>query len=235
MKEGAFFMYMIKEMPMTSRPRERLKNDGLHQLSKEELIAILLRTGYKDLSVIELSKHVLYHLDSFYDLKKITFEELLMIKGIKEAKAATLLAGIELGRRLAEEKHLKKQRINSGFDVYHLLYSHLSRMDQEHFICLYLNTKSEIIKQETIFIGTINQTLIHPREIFRNAIKYAAAGVIFVHNHPTGDSMPSKADMKATEQLVESSLTLGIDVIDHIIIGHQEFYSIKEDKKFLLS
>ena len=107
----------------------------------------------------------------------------------------------------------------------------LSHLEQEHFICLYLNTKSELIKKETIFIGTINQTLIHPREIYRHAIKCSAAAIIFVHNHPSGDSTPSKADYQSTSSLMESSDIIGIDLIDHIVIGHHEFYSLKEHKK----
>ncbi|MCF7931484.1 MAG: DNA repair protein RadC, partial [Acholeplasmataceae bacterium] len=104
-------------------------------------------------------------------------------------------------------------------------------LEQEHFICLYLNAKSELIKKETIFIGTINQTLIHPREIYKSAIKLSAAAIIFVHNHPSGDSTPSKADIQATKALMETSSIMGIDLIDHIIIGQYEFYSLKEQKK----
>lgn len=224
-------MYLIKEMPKEERPRERLKYYGIDALSNWELIALLLRTGKKDMSVIELSKNVLYHLESLEDLKRITLEELLLIPGIKDAKATTLIAAIELGKRLQDIKPKEKISINTALDVYHLLSTSLRDLEQEHFISIYLNTKSEMIKKEIIFKGTINQTLIHPREILRNAIKLSASHILFVHNHPTGDSTPSKADLVSTKQLKEASTLVGIHVVDHIIIGKNEFYSIMENKK----
>ncbi|MBU1141569.1 MAG: DNA repair protein RadC [Firmicutes bacterium] len=224
-------MYLVKEMPKEERPRERLVEYGASALSNEELLAILLRTGRKDLSVIELSKNVLYHLESLEDLKRISVHELLQIKGIKIAKATTIIAAIELGKRLSSIKKVHNVKIKSPCDVYYLMHADLSHLEQEHFICLYLNTKSELIKKETIFIGTINQTLIHPREIYKHAIKLSAAAIIFVHNHPSGDSTPSKADFQATNALMETSTIMGIDLIDHIVIGHHEFYSLKEQKK----
>jgi DNA repair protein RadC len=225
-------MYIVKEMPKEERPRERLLAQGVKALSNEELIAIILRTGRKDLSVIELSKNVLYHLDALSDLKNMKAEELMQVSGIKEAKACTLIAAIELGRRLSQKIAVPKKRIESSHDIYYLFAHELAHLTQEHFMCVYLNTKSEIIKSETLFIGTINQTLIHPREIFRQAVKMSASAIIFVHNHPSGDANPSKADIKATEQLSEASHLMGIDLVDHIIIGHFEFYSLKEQKKF---
>lgn len=160
-------MYLIKEMPSSARPRERMKKHGAKSLSNEELLAILFRTGYKEASVIELSKHVLYTLDSIEDLKTLSYEELLKIKGIKEAKATTLLAAIELGYRLSTYKRHKRIKITSPDDVYHYLVHDISHLEQEHFIALFLNIKSEVIKQETIYIGTINQMTIHPREIYK--------------------------------------------------------------------
>ncbi len=224
-------MYLVKEMPKEERPRERLIKLGAKSLSNDELLAILFRTGYHDLSVIELSKQVLYQLRSLDDLKKLTYEELLKVKGIKSAKATTLLAAIELGYRLASFKRETKIKITSPFDVYHLLVHEVSHLEQENFIVIYLNIKSEIIKQETLYIGTINQMMIHPREIFKKAIQLSACAMIFVHNHPSGDSEPSKADIRATEHLQKTSEVMGIDLIDHIIIGHHEFYSIKTEHK----
>ncbi len=224
-------MYLIKEMPTSERPRERLMKYGAKALSNEELLAILFRTGYKEASVVELSKQVLYTLDSIEDLKTLSYEELLSIKGIKAAKATTLLAAIELGYRLASYKRTKRVKITSPDDVYHLLVHDIGHLDQENFIALYLNIKSEVIKQETIYIGTINQMTIHPREIYKQAIKCSAAAMIFVHNHPSGDSEPSHADIRATEHLKKTSELMGIDLIDHIIIGHHEFYSIKSHLK----
>lgn len=227
-------MYMIKEMPKEERPRERLMKSGPEALSNDELVAIILRTGDHDLSVVDLSKKVLYHLNSLEDLKRISVFELMTIRGIKEAKACTLIAAIELGRRLSQIKKEMKTIIRSAYDVFHHVEKNISHLMQEHFMCLYLNTKSELITEETIFIGTINQTLIHPREIFKTAVKLSASAVIFVHNHPTGDSKPSKADLLATETLMQASELMGIDLIDHIIIGKDEFYSIKEGKQIKL-
>ena len=150
-------MYLIKEMPKEERPRERLISHGPEALSMDELIAILLRTGDKEMSVVDLSKKVLYHLESLDDLKRMTVFELMNVKGIKEAKATTLVAAIELGRRLSVSTKEKRQTITSAFDVYHDLYPSLSHLMQEHFIAIYLNVKSEIITKETI-----QQEMHHP-------------------------------------------------------------------------
>lgn len=227
-------MYFIKEMPKTERPRERLMLYGVDALSNEELLALLIRSGTKDLSVMELSKHILYHLEHITDLKSIKLSELTHIPGIKEAKATTILAAIELGKRLSSYRMTEKKKIIEPLDVYHILSPKIGHLDQEHFICFYLNIKGEIISYETIFIGTIHQTLIHPREILSIAIKLKASAVIFAHNHPTGDSYPSKADLDATDKLKDASRLLGIDLIDHIIIGHHQYYSMKASKKIHL-
>lgn len=224
-------MYMIKEMPKEERPRERLLAYGVQALSNEELLAILLRTGNKESSVIDLSKKVLYHLHGLEDLKNMTVQELLTIKGIKLAKATTLIAAIELGRRLSRNIKVSKYKIQTAQDIYELVKSEIAHLEQEHFVVIYLNVKGEVIHKETIFIGTINQTLIHPREIFKPAIKLMASAVVFCHNHPTGDATPSKADIDATQKLIEASSVMGIDLIDHVIIGKNEFFSIKTGKK----
>lgn len=225
-------MYLIKEMPKRQRPRERLIEFGAQALSNDELLAIILRTGHQHLSVIDLAKKVLYHLETLQELKKITFEELLMIKGIKDAKATLILAAIELGKRLAADKKEVRPVIYQPNDIYFYLREELSILEQEHFICLFLNTKNELIRKETIFIGTVNQTLIHPREIFRFAVKLSSHAVIFVHNHPTGDSRPSQADLIATNKLIEAGNLMGIHVLDHVIIGKRECYSIQEEKRY---
>lgn len=227
-------MYMIREMPNNQRPRERLREQGVQALSAEELLSILIRTGHKDRSVVDLSKDVLYHLESIDDLKRISFEELLSIKGIKSAKASTIIAAVELGRRLAETPRTDRMKITSPVDVYRRLSPRLSHLEQEHFVCLYLNTKSELIKEELLFIGTINQTVIHPREIYGRALRLSSSALIFVHNHPTGDSTPSSADVSATKQLQKSGELMGINVVDHIIIGKNEFYSILAESKTML-
>jgi DNA repair protein RadC len=234
---GDFFMkiFKLKETPLEERPRERLINLGAKALSNYELIAILLRTGTANQTVTELSKDVLYHLEKLEDIKKIDYHAFIKIPGIKKAKATTLLAAIELGRRLSHVKHQVRQKIQSPYDVYDLLVDEVINLEQEHFIVLYLNIKSEMIKKETLYIGTINQMVIHPRDIYKKAVIYAASAMIFIHNHPTGDATPSKADIKATKTLFETSEIMGIDIIDHIIIGRHELYSMKGRKKIYIS
>jgi DNA repair protein RadC len=224
-------MYMIREMPKDERPRERLRNHGVTALSDLELLSILIRTGHKDVSVKELSENVLYHLESTGDLRRVSFEELMTIKGIKDAKAATILAAVELGRRLSDIPKERRVRITSAADVYLFFKSRMTHLEQEHFHCLYLNTKSEIIKDELLFIGTVNQTVIHPREIFKKAVRVNASAILFVHNHPTGDATPSDADVRATKNLQKSGELMGIHVIDHIVIGKDEYHSIMTDTK----
>lgn len=220
-------MYKIKEMPFNTRPRERMIDQGATALKTEELIAILLRTGTKECSVLNLAKSLLYHLEHFEDLKRLTIEELCLVKGIKKAKAATILAAIELGKRIHEYSREEKTRILKAKDIYEYLKTDLMDLEQEHFMCIYLNTKSEVIKKETVFIGTLNQTLIHPREIFKHAVRLNASAIILAHNHPTGDALPSKADFIVTEQIKKASELMGIDIIDHVIIGYNQYYSIK--------
>lgn len=226
-------MYLIKEMPEQERPRERLSSNGVKGLSNVELLAILLRTGNKNKSVIELSKDVLYNLNNFEDFKKITYEELLKIPGIKEAKASTIIAAIEFGRRILKNEEVVNNKITSSHDVYYEL-KEIAENEQETFYCIYLNTKLNIIKKELIYKGTVDKIVIHPREIFKNAIKYNSSYIILVHNHPTGDSKPSKADLITTEQLIEVAHIINIEIIDHIIIGRNEFYSYKENRKFFI-
>ncbi len=227
-------MYLIREMNQTERPRERLLASGAHALSNEELLAILLSTGTKDHSVLALAHEVLTSIEHLSDMKRLSVQEFMHIKGIKIAKATTLIAAIELGRRLAKPITEIKPKITSPYDVYYMLSPDLLHLDQEHFIVLYLNVKSELIKEETIYIGTLNQMVIHPRDIFKKAIQYSAAGMIIVHNHPSGNSEPSRADIQTTKQLINASEIIGIDLVDHLILGKEEFYSIKQSKKTTL-
>ena len=225
-------MYLIKEMPISERPREKLINYGARRLSNVELLAILLRTGNKNKSVIELSKDVVYKLEQISDLKNVTINELLKIPGIKEAKATTIIAAIELGRRL-EQTVSNNLFIKNSEDVYHLM-KHLICEEQEHFYCLYLNAKLGLIKKSLIYIGTVDEVLLHPREIFKDAVKVSASYIILVHNHPTGHARASIADINSTKDLIKLSEMMDIEIIDHIIIGNKEFYSYKEDRVFIL-
>lgn len=227
-------MYFIKEMPISERPRERLYKEGVNKLTNVELLAILLQTGTKKMSVIELSKHIIYQFQSIANMKDLTIHELLKIEGIGMAKATTILAALELSKRIAEQTLVRNMAITHPFDVYHHYKHKLIGLDQEHFYCLYLDTKHQIIEDKLIFIGTLNQSVIHPREVFRHGIRVSCYGVIFIHNHPSGDATPSQADLKATHQLEVSGQMMGIQVVDHIIIGKNECFSIKENRKYHL-
>ncbi|VEU80747.1 RadC family protein [Haploplasma axanthum] len=224
-------MFLIKEMPFDERPRERLIKKGVSSLSNAELLAILLRSGSRDKSVISLSKDVLYQLNLIQDLKKLTITELMNVKGIKEAKATTIIAAIELGRRLNDVVRSETEDIRSAHDIYYSMID-LKDREQENFYCILLNSKMQIITKELIYIGTVNQISIHPREVFKSAIKNNAVTIILVHNHPSGDPSPSKADIEATKILNKAAEVINIDILDHVIIGNNRFYSFTEQKIF---
>jgi len=217
------------------KPRERLLRFGSRALYDEELIALLLRTGSKEKNVYQLSRDILEVLESIHDIRHMSLAEFMQIKGIKLAKATTLVAAIELGRRMAMKKTQKIQYIKSAKDVYDLVYPDIGHHSQEHLIGLYLNTKGVVIHQAMIFKGTVNQTLIHPREMFKHAIRVGATSVIFAHNHPSGDVTPSQADIDVTKDLMTIGQMLSIQVVDHIIIGEQQYYSLKTSQMYDVS
>lgn len=219
---------LVREVPKSSRPRERLENYGEKALATHELLAILLRTGPKDSNVIQLSLLILNHFEDLYSLKMASIEELMMIKGIGRTKAIELKASMELGIRLANASQLKSGTITSTQAAGGLLKKEMRDLQQEHVIALYLNTKNEIIKKKTIFVGSLNSSVAHPREIFREAVRYSAARIIIAHNHPSGNPEPSEADLVFTRRMVECGEMIGIDLLDHFIIGSDTFLSLKE-------
>ncbi|AZP05121.1 RadC family protein [Jeotgalibaca ciconiae] len=174
---------LVKEMPIASRPRERLENYGEKALATHELLAILLRTGPRDSNVVQLALQVMNHFEDLYSLKMATIEELHAINGIGRIKAIELKACIELGIRLAHASQLKSGTITSTQEAGTLLKAEMRDLQQEHVVALYLNTKNEIIKKKTIFIGSLNSSVAHPREIFREAVRFSAARIILAHNH----------------------------------------------------
>lgn len=217
----------IKDILETERPRERLQSYGVQALSNSELLSIILGQGSKKENVIELSNRLLKenNLDS---LSVLNISELKKVFGIGEAKACQIVSCFELGRRTASFNPEKKVSINSANDVVELFSPKLNFLKKEHFICIYLNSRKKVIKKETIFIGTLDASLVHPREIFEIAIKEGASGIILLHNHPSGDSNPSREDLEVTEQLISSGEILGISVIDHVIIGNKNYHSFRE-------
>ncbi len=217
--------YKIKDLPVDERPREKLKTKGAESLSNEELIAIILRTGSKTESVKDLAIRVVKNLNSFKDLNTINYQSLIKINGIKDAKAITLLAAIELGKRLSTTEISPNQKITTAEDIFNRYKTKIINLKQEKLWAIFLNTKNEIIAEENIFIGTQNKSVVHAREIFHAAIKNSAMKIMLVHNHPTNDVAPSRADIEFTNSLKESGDLLQIPLIDHIIIGETTFYS----------
>nr|WP_317853505.1 DNA repair protein RadC [Neobacillus sp. Marseille-Q6967] len=219
---------MIRDFPQDERPRERFIQNGPQSLSNHELIAILLRTGTKDESVLQLSNRLLTNFEGLRLLKSATLEEITEIKGIGQAKAIQILAAVEIGRRIANLNYNERYVIRSPEDGANYVMNDMRFLSQEHFICLYLNTKNQVLHKQTIFIGSLNASIVHPREVFREALKRSAASIICLHNHPSGDPTPSREDIEVTKRLVECGKMLGIEVLDHLIIGENKFVSLKE-------
>ena len=218
----------LKEYKDEIKPRERVENEGVNALSYQELLAIILRSGNRDKNALELSNDVLLNFDSVYDLKDASLNELREIDGIGPTKAIEIQAAIEFGKRLVYETKIKKGAVLSSAQLGEEFILEMKDLVQEHLIVLFLNSKNEIIKKKTLFIGSLNQSVAHPREIFKYAVKYSSARIIIIHNHPSGDPEPSESDITLTKALVESGKILGIPVLDHVIVGHDEYYCFKE-------
>ncbi|MCK1996558.1 DNA repair protein RadC [Psychrobacillus psychrodurans] len=219
---------MIRDVHVSDRPRERLLRQGASSLSNQELIAILLRTGTKQESVLHLANSVLNYFEQIQELKNASIEEITAVKGIGQAKAVQLLAAVELGKRLSQQKTDEKFTIRSPKDAATYLMHDMTSLKQEHFVVLFLNVKNQILHKQTIFIGSLNASIVHPREIFREAVKRSAASIICAHNHPSGNPTPSTEDIDVTKRLYEAGILMGIELLDHVIIGDHQFISLKE-------
>ncbi len=213
-------------MSQTNRPRERMLKKGVDALSDAELLAVVLQKGTKKNNVVSLSQKILskYSLENLQDLG---VNQLKSIAGIGEAKALQVLALAEIGKRL-NSKRKQKIAVKKPIDVYEHMKENVKNLKQEHFFVLSLDTKNKIIAEKIIAIGTLNAALLHPREIFKEAIKNSANSVIILHNHPSGDPEPSEEDIKITEDIMKAAELIGINVLDHIIIGDTSYWSYKE-------
>lgn len=236
MKERDFEKYTIKEMPEDERPQEKLIKFGPDYLSNAELLALIIRTGNrKGDSAIDTATKVLRSLRTANDsnglnsLKNANLYNLMEIDGIGEAKAAMILAAVQLGIRLAVSSSGTKIRVTSPSIAANYVLTEMSVLEQEHFRIMTLNTKKEINFIREISKGTINMTIVHAREVFRAAISDNAHSIILLHNHPTGDPSPSKEDIGLTKNLIEASKIIGIDILDHIIIGDNRYFSFLEE------
>ncbi|MBE4908144.1 DNA repair protein RadC [Bacillus luteolus] len=219
---------LIRDFPHDERPRERLLSEGSSNLSNQELLAILLRTGTKKESVLQLSNRLLNHFEGLRLLKDATVEEITAIKGIGQVKAVQIMASIELGRRIGRLQYEDRYVIRSPEDGAKYVMDDMRFLSQEHFVCLYLNTKNQVLHRQTIFIGSLNASIVHPREVYKEAFRRSAASIICIHNHPSGDPAPSREDIEVTKRLAECGKILGIELLDHLIIGEHKYVSLKE-------
>ncbi|SDF21166.1 RadC family protein [Sporolituus thermophilus] len=219
---------LLKELPAEERPREKLLAKGPQALSNAELLAILLRTGTKNQSVMRLAEGLLAMQDGLAKVSRLTAQELSKIKGIGAAKAVTLVAAMELGKRLASLEAMQRAVIRSPQDIRDLMMPRLRYETKEHFVALLLSTKNHVLAMPVISVGNLNASLVHPRELFREAINHSAAAVALVHNHPSGDPTPSREDIEITRKMIQAGEILGIAVLDHVIIGDGKYVSLKE-------
>ena len=218
----------IKDLPVEERPRERLKKYGAGSLANAELLAIILRTGVGGENVLSMATRLLARFGGLMGLARASVSELCGEKGIGVAKAAQLKAAMELGRRLLVASPGERPQVKSPADAANLLMLEMSMLEQEHMRLILLDSKNYILDTPTMYIGSLNTSVIRVGELFREAIKQNSAAIIVVHNHPSGDPTPSPEDVAVTELITQAGQLLDIDVLDHLIIGQQRYVSLKE-------
>lgn len=225
---------MMKDLPAEERPREKLMKRGAQSLSNAELLAILLRTGTQEESVMRVAERILIESgeDGLSGLAHASIESLMKRKGVGEAKAITIAAALELGKRVAAGESQKRVIIHSSDDVAKYMMPRLRYCDREHFYVVLLNTKNHVITAPLISVGTLSESLVHPRELFKEAVNHSASSVILVHNHPSGDPSPSREDILLTKRIAEGGKLLDIQVLDHVIIGDNTYISLREQGCF---
>ncbi|MBV9452831.1 MAG: DNA repair protein RadC [Rubrobacter sp.] len=219
--------YTIKQLPPELRPRERLLAVGPAALSDGELLGLLFGIGSREKTAVELAGEVISEAGGLLGLYDVSVHELMEINGIGEAKACIILAAVELARRMKQVRNLGRPMISSPADVDRLLRGRIANLDRENFVVLLLNAKNEVIETSTISVGTLCCSLVHPREVFKPAIRASAASIILAHNHPSGAVEPSREDHEVTTRLAGAAEILGIEVLDHVIVG-DSYFSMKE-------
>ena len=221
----------ISEMPSDERPRERLEKYGAQNLSHAELIAILLRMGSSRESALDMARRIVSRYGTLRGLARASFSELTQLDGVGKAKAAQIQAGLELGQRLRNDPRLERRAINNPQDVFDLLGDEMSLLTQEHLKVVLLDTKNRVMEVDEVYKGNVNSSMVRAAEVFRAAVKANATSILLAHNHPSGNPTPSAQDAQVTADLVKAGKLLGIDVLDHVIIGHpaeKAFVSLKE-------
>ena len=221
----------IKKIPINDRPRERLINSGASSLSNEELLSILLNSGTKNISVKNLASIILSKTKAIKDLEKLSYNDLISIKGVGTVKASIILSFLELSKRMnMEGSRINNAKLNDPFKVFEY-FKYIVNKSQEEFYCIYLDAKKRVISSKLLFIGTVNHSLVHPRDIFKEAYNLNAAFIICVHNHPSGDVNPSGDDINVTRRIFEIGKLMGIKLVDHIIVSENDYYSFLENGK----
>lgn len=218
----------IENLPVSERPMEKALDGGVSSLSNSELLALLINSGTVEKSALDLATEILaVSRGGISELGALSLEDLITIKGIGNSKAIRVLAAVQLGKRMATAVPERKYCIRSNEDVAKLLMERLRYEKKEHFICILLNSKGEVIETDTVSVGELSATVVHPREVFSGAARKSAASIILAHNHPSGDPSPSRQDIETTRRLVECGRLMGIKVLDHIIIGNGSFVSLR--------
>lgn len=219
---------MLRDMPLSERPRERLKHYGPQALSTQELLAILLRVGVRGENVLRLAEHLLVQCQGLSGLARAGIAEISAIKGVGDAKAIQIKAALELGRRLTVASPEERPVVKSPADAANLLVVEMSAHEQEHMRVLLLDTRNRVMAIKDVYVGNLNTAVVRIGELFREAIRHNCAAIIVAHNHPSGDPTPSPEDVRVTEQIVSAGKLLDVDVLDHLVIGGQRFVSLKE-------
>lgn len=220
----------VKDINIQERPREKAIANGIASLSNRELIAVVLRSGTRQLSALELADEVLNTFENLGELGVSPLHKLMEIHGIKEAKAIELAASFEIGRRIAFDNVLHSKRIEEPEDIVDWMNQQIGYQKQEHFIVLFLNQKNQVITFKTMFIGTMTSASVHPREIFKEAFNVGSAKIICIHNHPSGDPTQSAADVAITKSIEESGKLVAIPLIDHLIISKNKYVSFRQKR-----
>lgn len=218
----------LKDLPEDLQPRERMQQLGPEYLSNKEILAILLRTGSHGENVLELSERILTDTGGITGLAKLTVHELRQVHGIGPAKAAQVKAALELGKRCACADPVSRPMINTPSDAADLVMEEMRKLDREHFRIIHLSTRNHVLGICPVSVGSLNSSIVHPRECFKDAIRRNANTIILLHNHPSGDPTPSSEDIEITRRLAEGGKILGIEVLDHIVIGDKKYVSLKE-------
>lgn len=222
---------LLKEVPCPERPREKVLNDGIERLSNIEIIALLLGTGTRNFNVLDVAKNLVYYLEDISDLSRITLNELIEIEGIGKAKAITILAAVELGKRMQESSR-KELNFSNPESIFEYFEPRMRFLTEETLYVIYIDIKGNVISIKQLTKGTQTQTLVDPKLIFKYAYKFGASSMILVHNHPTGDPTPSLADLKITAEISKMAKVINFEILDHVIIGKTVLSMRRQSKTF---